>query len=132
MLANNVHISDSDWHGIYNRTRPTKKHSPVVLEDNVWLGDSVIVCKGVTIGANSVIGAGSVVASDIPANVIAAGCPARKIKDIDTSKRMITREYLFRDAQLYRSNMDELDRHIMKGNSLLGWLRYLLFPNQRD
>jgi maltose O-acetyltransferase len=55
---------------------------PIVIGDNVWLGGGVIVLPGVTIGENSVIGAGSVVAKDIPANVVAVGSPARVIRKI--------------------------------------------------
>lgn len=45
----------------------------VHIEKNVWIGLGVQVLPGVTIGKNSVIGAGSVVAKDIPANVFAVG-----------------------------------------------------------
>jgi maltose O-acetyltransferase len=55
---------------------------PIVIGDNVWLGGGVIVCPGVSIGENSVIGAGSVVAKDIPANAVAVGSPARVIRRI--------------------------------------------------
>ena len=48
----------------------------------MWLGGSVVVCPGVTIGENSIIGAGAVVTRDIPANCIAVGNPARVIKDL--------------------------------------------------
>ena len=57
--------------------------APITLEDNVWLGGSVVVCPGVTNGENSIIGAGAVVTRDIPANCIAVGNPARVIKDLD-------------------------------------------------
>ncbi len=56
---------------------------PIVIEDNVWLGGGVIVCPGVTIGANTVVGAGSVVTSDLPANVVAVGSPARVVRTLD-------------------------------------------------
>lgn len=49
--------------------------APVVVGDNVWIGENATICPGVTIGENSVIGAGSVVTKDIPANVIAVGNP---------------------------------------------------------
>lgn len=59
-------------------------HAPVVIEDNVWIGEFARICKGVTIGRNSIIGANSVVTKDVPANCIVAGNPARIIKtDID-------------------------------------------------
>ena len=64
--------------------------APITIEDNVWLGGSVVVCPGVTIGENSIIGAGAVVTRDIPANSIAVGNPARVIKDLDpTTPRAI-------------------------------------------
>lgn len=56
--------------------------SPIVIEDNVWLGASVIVLPGVCIGENSIIGAGAVVTKDIPANVVAVGNPARVLRDL--------------------------------------------------
>ena len=57
--------------------------APIVLGDNVWLAAGVIVCPGVTIGANSVVGAGSVVIGDIPARVLAAGNPCRVIRELN-------------------------------------------------
>jgi acetyltransferase-like isoleucine patch superfamily enzyme len=59
--------------------------SPVVIEDDVWLGANVIVLKGIRIGRGSVIGVGSVVACDIPPMSVAAGNPARIIKSISSS-----------------------------------------------
>lgn len=73
----NTHITDGDWHLDDPRVGPPK---PVVIGDNVWLGEGVTVLKGVTIGPNTVIGARSVVTSDIPANVLAAGSPCRVVK----------------------------------------------------
>ncbi len=56
---------------------------PVVIGDNVWIGGSVTILPGVTIGSNCVIGAGAVVTHDIPDGVVAAGNPARIIKSIN-------------------------------------------------
>lgn len=56
---------------------------PIVIGDNVWLGGGVIVCPGVTIGENTVVGAGAVVVRDLPANVVAAGNPARVVKAVE-------------------------------------------------
>ncbi|PWH05265.1 maltose acetyltransferase [Brachybacterium endophyticum] len=55
---------------------------PITIGDDVWLGGGVIVCPGVTIGARSVIGAGSVVTSDVPADSLAVGSPARVIREL--------------------------------------------------
>ena len=55
---------------------------PVVLGDNVWLGGGVIVCPGVTIGDDTVVGAGAVVTRDLPAGVLAAGVPARVLREL--------------------------------------------------
>jgi maltose O-acetyltransferase len=54
--------------------------APITIADNVWLGGGVIVLPGVTIGADTVVGAGSVVARDLPAGVVAVGNPARAIR----------------------------------------------------
>ena len=91
-LAAGVYITDADWHDIYDRSKPIGNTQAVVLEENCWIGDGSIICKGVTIGRNSVIGAGSVVSRSIPANVIAAGNPATVIKPLDADKNLVTRE----------------------------------------
>lgn len=74
----NTLITDGDWHYDDVRANPPK---PIIIEDNVWLGEGVKVLKGVTIGENTIIGAGSVVTRNIPSNVIAAGniCKILKI-----------------------------------------------------
>src|SRR6478735_11293728 len=51
--------------------------SPIIINDNVWIGGASIICAGVTIGENTTIGAGSVVVKNIPANVVAVGNPCR-------------------------------------------------------
>lgn len=56
---------------------------PITIGDNVWLGGGVIVCPGVTIGADTVVGAGSVVTKDLPAGVLALGNPARVVRELD-------------------------------------------------
>jgi maltose O-acetyltransferase len=56
--------------------------APITLGDNVWLGGGAIVCPGVEIGADTVVGAGAVVVDDLPARVVAAGTPARALRDI--------------------------------------------------
>lgn len=54
--------------------------APVHIEDFVWLGENVVVLKGVTIGHHAIVGANSVVTRDLPPFAIAAGAPARVIR----------------------------------------------------
>jgi acetyltransferase-like isoleucine patch superfamily enzyme len=82
--ANTV-ITDTDSHPVDVQKRLASEPGeaiPVRIEDNVWLGMNVIVLRGVTIGRNSVISANSVVTRSIPANVIAAGYPARVVRQL--------------------------------------------------
>ena len=83
-IGGNCTIMDNDVHQIDYRDRRNNngvvKTSPVVIENDAWLGANVIVLKGVTIGARSIIGAGSVVTKSIPPDCIAAGNPARVIQ----------------------------------------------------
>jgi acetyltransferase-like isoleucine patch superfamily enzyme len=55
----------------------------VIIEENVWIGGQVTLLPGVRIGRNSVVGIHSVVMSDIPADVVAAGNPARVVRRLD-------------------------------------------------
>ncbi|MEM9346354.1 MAG: DapH/DapD/GlmU-related protein [Planctomycetota bacterium] len=57
----------------------TMSQGPIVIEDDAWLGASVVVTDGVTIGRGAVIGAGAVVTKDIPAMAIATGVPAQVV-----------------------------------------------------
>ncbi|WP_273452502.1 sugar O-acetyltransferase [Nevskia ramosa] len=56
---------------------------PITIGSDVWVGGGAVICPGVTIGDRSVIGAGSVVTRDIPADVFAAGNPARVVRRLD-------------------------------------------------
>jgi maltose O-acetyltransferase len=55
---------------------------PIEIGDNVWLGGGVIVCPGVSVGADTVVGAGSVVTRDLPAGILAVGSPARVLREL--------------------------------------------------
>lgn len=78
-IGANTTITDTDWHSDDLRTGAPQT---VNIGDRVWIGTGVLVLKGARIGENSVIGAGSIVTGDIPANCIAAGSPARPIRQL--------------------------------------------------
>nr|WP_270330518.1 sugar O-acetyltransferase [Lapidilactobacillus dextrinicus] len=61
--------------------------SPIVVEDNVWIGGSTVILPGVTIGKNAIVGAGAVVTKDVPANSIVGGNPAKVIRMINDQDR---------------------------------------------
>lgn len=83
--ANSV-IVDTDFHPLSLEQRVTHNNAgetaPVRIEDDVFIGMGCLVLKGVTIGNGSVIGAGSVVTRNIPPGVIAAGNPARVLREV--------------------------------------------------
>lgn len=89
LIASRVFITDHS-HGKIKKEvmslppAERKLHSkgPVFIENNVWLGEGVVVLPNVTIGENSIIGANSVVTKSIPKNSIVVGNPARIIKVI--------------------------------------------------
>jgi len=86
-IASSTLISDTDFHPIDPVTRLKESMGypfdhqlvnkrPITIGNNVWIGWNCTILKGVKIGDNSIIAAGSVVLSDIPENVLAAGNPA--------------------------------------------------------
>ncbi len=78
-----VIMMDNDFHHVEpERRNEMPKSAPIILEENVWLGARVIVLRGVTIGADSVVGAGSVVTRNIPPRSVAAGMPAKVIRQL--------------------------------------------------
>jgi acetyltransferase-like isoleucine patch superfamily enzyme len=92
-VASSTLITDTDYHPVDPSVREREvlgykidfsevQKKPVTIGNNVWIGWGCIILKGVTIGDNSIIAAGSVVVSDIPSNVIAAGNPAKVRKQI--------------------------------------------------
>ena len=81
LIGHNVVIATLN-HDLAPEKRQSLIPSPVRIGKNVWIGAGAIILPGVSIGDNSVIGAGSVVTKDVPENVVAAGSPARVIKEL--------------------------------------------------
>lgn len=132
MLANGAYVTDSDWHDIYNRIVPSDRCAPIRIEENAWIGDHAVVCKGVTIGRNSIVGAGAVVVNDVPPNTIAAGNPARVVKHLDPNEKITTREAWFSDPVKLSKDIDRLDKLMLKDNTFFSWFRHMLFPARGD
>jgi acetyltransferase-like isoleucine patch superfamily enzyme len=83
IIADRVMMIDFD-HGMVETERPVREQGiykrSVQIGNNVWIGYGACVLRGVTIGDNSVIGTSSVVTTDIPANAVVGGAPARLIR----------------------------------------------------
>ena len=84
LIASNCKFIDHN-HGFSDLNKPIRlqepKISPILIEDNVWIGTNCIILKGVTIGTGSVIGAGSVVTINVPPNEVWCGSPAKFLKN---------------------------------------------------
>jgi maltose O-acetyltransferase len=65
---------------------------PITIGDNVWLGGGAIVLPGVKVGDDAVVGAGAVVTKDLPPGVVAAGNPARIVRELPSASARLRRE----------------------------------------
>ena len=85
IIAKDVSLISGD-HEYLNKTTKINKQgmqtnkAPIIIGDDVWIGEKAIILKSVNIGKGCVVGAGSVVTKDIPPFSIAAGNPAKIIK----------------------------------------------------
>ncbi len=90
LLASRIYISDHD-HGSFNdeslKIAPSKRQliskGPVIIKNNVWIGEGAAILANVTIGENSIVATNAVVTKDVPPNCIVGGIPAKIIKRIE-------------------------------------------------
>lgn len=98
MIAHDVEIHDSNYHSLDADVRRREIHqrfddgvrmpitqadvSPILIEDDVWIGFGSAIMKGVTIGKGAVVAARSVVTKDVPPYTLVAGNPATIIKEL--------------------------------------------------
>jgi acetyltransferase-like isoleucine patch superfamily enzyme len=97
LMGSRVIVTDHN-HGIYKGDaqsspleRPADRlltsNAETVVEDNVWIGDGVVILPGSYVGKGSIIGANSVVSGGIPEYCMAAGIPARPIRMYDPDSK---------------------------------------------
>jgi acetyltransferase-like isoleucine patch superfamily enzyme len=97
LFGSKIYVSDHN-HGIYGgelQSCPDEPPAqrilggggPVVIGENVWIGDNSVIVGPVNIGNGAIIGANSVVRENVPANTIVAGAPAKLVKVFNTNTR---------------------------------------------
>lgn len=97
MISNHVHIYDNNNHPTDPEVRRKMcmegfdgeawkwthaESAPIVIEDNVWIGEYAAVLKGVTIGTGAIVASHAVVTKDVPPYTVVAGNPAKVVKVI--------------------------------------------------
>lgn len=87
LIGPNVQLY-APMHPIDYRERATgvEHGEPITIGDDCWIGGGAIICPGVTIGNRCIIAAGAVVTKDIPADSMAAGVPAKVIRNLKTER----------------------------------------------
>lgn len=137
LIASKVFISDHS-HGdtstdslhISPSLRPLITKGKIIIEDDVWIGENVVILSGVTIGKCSIIGANSVVSKSIPPYSIAAGVPAKIIKTMEKESlsKIICVIPLYNIVQLgYWDTLQESIRNMLSGTMDV---EFLLINNQ--
>lgn len=90
IIAQNVVISGLN-HNYEDVNQPILEQgvrtAPIIIEDDCWIGANVVITAGITIGKHCVIAAGAVVTKNVPAFSIAAGNPARVIKQYNQEQK---------------------------------------------
>lgn len=82
LISTNVKIRNTDGHKIFKAGRIINENLPVIVEDNVWIGEDVTILKGVTIFKGSIVGSKTLVNKSLKKrNCIIAGIPARCVKE---------------------------------------------------
>lgn len=91
LLGRNVYIADNNHGtaapGVAIMHQALDKIAPVAIGDGAWLGQNAVVLSGVTVGRGAVVAANAVVLDDVPPRSVAAGVPARIVRELDRRER---------------------------------------------
>lgn len=94
-------------------------NGPIILDDDVWVGDSAMIMSGVHIGQGAVIGAGAIVTHDIPAYAVAVGTPARVVRyrfDEKIIEKLMQVDYTKLNPEKIKENISLLKTQVTKEN----------------
>ena len=109
---------DSSFRNVFEKNLPTYI-GPVIIKRNVYVGSGALILPGVTVGENSIIGAGAVVASDVPPRSVAVGVPAKVVDTINgralkflSKKGLFISKYYEKPRRLSESEKADLKKKI--------------------
>ncbi|HTO14295.1 MAG TPA: CatB-related O-acetyltransferase [Edaphocola sp.] len=91
-----------------------------VIENDVWIGDNVVILPGVTIGTGAILGSGAIVTKDVPPYAIVGGHPAKIIKyrfGEETIKTLLDSQWWTWDDEKIKSNKDFFFRNLNSNNA---------------
>lgn len=122
MFSLHIHLRNAAGHGIYDGATGKRiaKGQSLIIGDHVWLGWGVMVVKGLKIGCGSMIGGGSIVSRDIPEKCLAAGNPAKVIRE----NILWVRQEPYDSNGVMREEFDTYTEPTNKPTSI-GWERLL-------
>lgn len=106
----------------------TQAKGDIIVNDDVWIGDSALILSGVEIGQGAVIAAGAVVTEDVPPYAVVGGVPARVIKYRFTDeviKELVKIDYDKVDRKFIELHEDIWYRKVMNPESARDFLREL-------
>ncbi len=130
MLAMYAYLMDMDGHDLHHRVFAPGECAPIVLKDNVWVCDGAVICKGVTIGENSIVAARAIVTKDVPPNVVVGGNPARIIKELDPSIEPFTRQLMYESGFAKENHEHAGMKAAMAGNTWVNWIKSVIAPDR--
>ena len=106
----------------------TQAKGDIIVNDDVWIGDSALILSGVEIGQGAVIAAGAVVTEDVPPYAVVGGVPARVIKyrfTDDVIKELVKIDYAKVDRKFIELHEDIWYRKVINPESARDFLREL-------